>query len=123
MAGNEIRHRDRGDMNAPERSGPVVERAIARVGWWLPEAAAAGLLAGAALWIGWDWAVWPIGIGLVIRIGWEWAPARRSARFITTVAVWIADRVRRWRHRRQARTNPAAAGTDTDTTNRNEVAS
>ncbi|RSM58957.1 hypothetical protein DMH03_23960 [Amycolatopsis sp. WAC 01376] len=104
MADNEIRHRDRGDLTAP--SGPVVDRAIARVGWWLPEAAAAGLLAGLAVWAGWGWALWPIGIGLAVRIGWEWAPARRSARFITTVVGWLARRIRRWRQRRH-RTSPA----------------
>ncbi|OKJ93836.1 hypothetical protein [Amycolatopsis sp. CB00013] len=123
MADNEIRHRDRGDLAAPELGGPRVDRAIARVGWWLPEAAAAGLLAGLAAWAGWDWALWPIGFGLAVRIGWEWAPARRSARFITTVIGWLAGHIRRWRQRHHDRSSSLATPDARDAEQRDEVAS
>jgi hypothetical protein len=121
MAGNKIRHRDRGDVTT--RGGPVVDRAIARVGWWLPEAVAAAAVAGLAVWAGLGWLLWPIGLGLAVRIGWEWSPARRSARFLAAMVAAVAGWVRRVRQRRAARTSTPAPESRGAGAERDEVAS
>ncbi|WP_326944526.1 hypothetical protein OG439_32570 [Amycolatopsis sp. NBC_01307] len=117
MAGKSMRRRTRGDV-VETGGGPVVDRAIARVGWWLPETVISAALAGLVLWAGIGWLVWPIAAGLLVRIGWEWPATRRSARLISAVAAWIG---RRWRRRHQ-RTSPADAAV-TGQRERDEVAS
>ncbi|WP_410640693.1 hypothetical protein [Amycolatopsis sp. lyj-346] len=100
MAGKTLRRRDRGEVTETG-GGPVVDRAIARVGWWLPETVVAAALAGLVLWAGIDWLVWPIAAGLGVRIGWEWPLTRRSAQLITALAAAIADWWRRRKHRHE----------------------
>ncbi|MEV6878634.1 hypothetical protein [Amycolatopsis sp. NPDC051128] len=101
MAGKTLRRRERGEVTETG-GGPVVDRAIARVGWWLPETVVAAALAGLVLWAGIGWLVWPIAAGLLVRIGWEWPVTRRSARLITVLATAIASwRRRQHRHERK----------------------
>jgi hypothetical protein len=102
MAGKTLRRRDRGEVTEIG-GGPVVDRAIARVGWWLPETVVAAARAGLVLWAGLGWLIWPIAAGLLMRIGWEWPATRRSARVIAALAEGIARwwRRRRRRHRRE----------------------
>jgi hypothetical protein len=95
MAGKTLRRRDRGEVTETG-GGPVVDRAIARVGWWLPETVVVAALAGLVLWAGIGWLVWPIAAGLLVRIGWEWPVTRRCSRVIAAVAAGIA---RWWRRR------------------------
>lgn len=100
MAGKTLRRRDRGEVTETG-GGPVVDRAIARVGWWLPETVVAAALAGLVLWAGISWLAWAIAAGLLVRIGWEWPVTRRSARLITALAAAIAGWWRRHQHRRE----------------------
>jgi hypothetical protein len=118
MAGKTLRRRTRGDVSTTG-GGPVVDRAAARVGWWLPETVAAAALAGLVLWAGIDWLVWPIAAGLAVRIGWEWPLARRSARVITAVCRGVAGWFPRRQRTRRTETT-AAAGAVRE---RDEVAS
>lgn len=115
MAGKSLRRRTRGTVTHP--GGPVVDRAAARVGWWLPETVIAALLAGLVLWAGIGWLVWPIAAGLAVRIAWEWPASRRSARVITAVWATVASRVRR---RRAADAHRPTAGSSDHHENRRE---
>lgn len=117
MAGKTLRRRDRDEVTETG-GGPVVDRAIARVGWWLPETVVAAALAGLVLWAGIGWLVWPIAAGLLVRIGWEWPITRRSTQVITALVTAISHR---WHQRRQ-HTRPAARAARTER-ERDEVAS
>jgi MFS family permease len=104
MAGKTLRRRGRGEVTMVARE-PVVDRAVARVGWWLPETVVAAALAGLVLWAGIGWLVWPIAAGLLVRIGWEWPVTRRCSRVIAALAAGIA----RWRRRREHQGSADAA--------------
>jgi alpha-beta hydrolase superfamily lysophospholipase len=120
MAGKSVRRREAGDV-VKTGGGPVVDRAVARVGWWLPETVVAAALAGLVLWAGIGWLVWPIAAGLGVRIGWQWPLTRRVVRVVGGIG---RELMRRWRRRRAGRRPvPRGATSTAAERTRDEVAS
>ncbi|GAB3380768.1 hypothetical protein [Amycolatopsis echigonensis] len=98
----------RGDTRVARIEGSRADRAVGALGWWLPETAAAGLLAGLAAWAGWTFLLPVIAAALMVRIAWAWPPVRRAARALAAGTCSVAARARRTRPSEQ---DPAPAGT------------
>ncbi|MGW4400676.1 hypothetical protein ACWEHA_35745 [Amycolatopsis nivea] len=85
----------RPDARVARIEGSRADRAVGALGWWLPETAAAAVLAGLAAWAGWTSLIPVIAAALMVRIAWAWPPVRRAARAVGAATCSIAARARR----------------------------